>query len=212
MGAVLDGIPNDPARPKSTAIRFAKGDGSFSIGELGWLPEAGNEKFQGHAKAAIGLWGYSSKVNDQRDTDAGGNPLLRFQRGGYMLGERTLLRLGGDQARYLSGFARYTWGDGDSTAVKNSLNLGLHLKGPLASRPDDIVGLAWTRAGMSRKWRDVQAVPADTKSSEEALEITWRFAVTPYLAIQPNFQYVRNPGGGSAPNAKLIGVRLDAVL
>jgi carbohydrate-selective porin OprB len=65
---------------------------------------------------------------------------------------------------------------------------------------------------MSRKWRDVQAVPADTKSSEEALEITWRFAVTPYLAIQPNFQYVRNPGGGSAPNAKLIGVRLDLAL
>jgi porin len=212
MGAVLDGIPNDPARPKSTAIRFAKGDGSFTIGELGWLPEADNEKFQGHAKAAIGLWGYSSKVNDQRDTDAGGNPLLRFQRGGYVLGERTLLRLGGDEARYLSGFARYTWGDGDSTAVKNSLNLGLHLKGPLSSRPDDIVGLAWTRAGMSQKWRDVQTVPGDTKSNESALEITWRFAVTPYLAIQPNYQYIRNPGGASAPNAKLIGVRLDLAL
>jgi porin len=206
MGAVLDGIPNDPARPKSTAIRFAKGDGSFSIGELAWLPEADNEKFQGHAKAAIGLWGYSTKVADQLDNE------LRYQRGGYVLGERTLLRLGGDEARFLSGFARYTWGDGDSTAVKNSLNLGLHLKGPLASRPDDIVGLAWTRAGMSQKWRDVQTIPADTKSSESALEITWRFAVTPYLAIQPNYQYIRNPGGGSAPNAKLIGVRLDLVL
>jgi porin len=61
MGAVLDGIPNDPARPKRTAIRFAKGDGSFSIGEFGWLPEADNDKFKGHAKAAIGLWGYSSE-------------------------------------------------------------------------------------------------------------------------------------------------------
>jgi porin len=206
MGAVLDGIPNDPARPKRTAIRFAKGDGSFSIGELAWLPEADNEKFQGHAKAAIGLWGYSTKVADQLDNE------LRYQRGGYVLGERTLLRLGGDEARFLSGFARYTWGDGDSTAVKNSLSLGLHLKGPLASRADDIVGLAWTRAGMSQKWRDVQTVPADTKSSESALEITWRFAVTPYLAIQPNYQYIRNPGGGSAPNAKLIGVRLDLAL
>jgi porin len=212
MGAVLDGIPNDPARPKSTAIRFAKGDGSFSIGELAWLPEADNEKFQGHAKAAIGLWGYSTRVNDQRDLDGAGNPLLRSQQGGYVLGERTLLRLGGDESRFLSGFARYTWGDGDSTAVKNSLNLGLHLKGPFASRADDIVGLAWTRAGMSQKWRDVQAVPADTKSSESALELTWRFAVTPYLAIQPNYQYIRNPGGAGTPNAKLIGVRLDLAL
>ena len=209
MGAVLDGIPNDPARPKATAIRFAKGDGNFAIGELGWLPEAENDKFKGHAKAAIGVWGYSTKVNDQRDTDAAGNPVQRFQRGGYLLGERTLARLGGSEERYLSGFARYTWTDGDSTAVNNSVNLGLHAKGPLASRPDDIVGFAWTRAGLSRKWRDVQAVPGDTKASEDALEITYRYAVTPYFAIQPNYQYVRNPGGATAPNAKLIGVRLD---
>jgi hypothetical protein len=33
--------------PKSTAIRFAKGDGSFSIGEFGWLPEAGQRQVQG---------------------------------------------------------------------------------------------------------------------------------------------------------------------
>ncbi len=212
MGAVLDGIPNDPARPKSTAIRFARGDGSFTIGEFGWLPEAGNDKFKGHAKAAIGLWGYSAKVNDQRDLDAVGNPVQRRQQGGYVLGERTLMRLGGQDDRFLTGFARYTWGDGNSTAVTNSLNLGAHLKGPFASRPDDIVGVAWTRAGMSQKWRDVQTVPADTKSGENALEITYRYAVTPWFAIQPNYQYLRNPGGGSAPNAKLIGVRLDLAL
>jgi porin len=207
MGAVLDGIPNDPARPRATAIRFAKGDGSFSIGELGWLPEAENDKFKGHAKAAIGVWGYSAKVNDQLD-----NALRRHQGGGYVLGERTLARLGGSEERFLSGFARYTWTDGDSTAVKNSLNLGLHARGPVASRPDDVVGFAWTRAGMAQKWRDVQTVPGDTKTSETALEITYRYAVTPYFAIQPNYQYIRHPGGASAPNAKLIGVRLDLAL
>jgi porin len=212
MGAVLDGIPNDPARPKRTAIRFAKDDGSFSIGELGWLPEAENEKFKGHAKAAIGLWGYSTKVNDQRDLDAAGNPLQRSQRGGYILGERSLVNLGGEQERFISAFARYTWTDGDSTPVKNSVNLGLHVKGPVASRPDDILGFAWSRAGMSQKWRDVQAVPADTKSGEDVLEITWRFAVTPWLAIQPNYQQMRNPGGGSAPRTKLIGARVDIAL
>jgi carbohydrate-selective porin OprB len=190
------------ASPRATA--------ASRIGELGWLPEADNEKFKGHAKAAIGLWGYSSKVNDQRDTRCRRQPAAAQASAEAMCSASARwLRLGGDEARFLSGFARYTWGDGDSTAVKNSLNLGLHLKGPLASRPDDIVGLAWSRAGMSQKWRDVQAVPADTKSSEDALEITWRFAVTPYLAIQPNYQYIRNPGGASAPNAKLIGVRVD---
>jgi porin len=212
MGALLDGIPNDPARPKRTAIRFAKNDGSFGIGEFGWLPEAENEKFKGHAKAAIGLWGYSTKVNDQRDLDAAGNPELRSQRGGYILGERTLVNLGGEPERFISAFARYTWTDGDSTPVKNSINLGLHVKGPLASRPDDIIGFAWSRADMSQKWRDVQAVPGDTKSSEDVLEVTWRVAVTPWLAIQPNYQQMRNPGGGNAPKAKLLGARIDVTL
>ena len=212
MAAVLDGIPNDPARPRATAIRFARGDGSFGIAELGWLPEADNDKFQGHAKAALGLWGYSARVADQRDTDLAGNPLQRRQHGGYLLGERTLLRLDADGGRFLSGFARYTWGDGDSTPVKNSLNLGLHLKGPLASRPDDVLGVAWTRAGMSPKWRDVQAVPADTWTAEEALELTWRATLTPWLAVQPTLQTIRHPGGGAASNARLIGVRIDLAL
>ncbi|MCX7166066.1 MAG: carbohydrate porin [Rhodocyclales bacterium] len=212
MGAVLDGIPNDPARPRSTAIRFAKGDGSFTIGEFGWLPEAANDKFKGHAKAALGFWSYSSKVSDQRDTDAAGSPLRRRQLGGYVLGERTLMHLGGNEERFLSGFARYTWTDGDSTQLKNSLNLGLHIRGPVESRPDDVIGAAWTRAALSGKWRDVQPVPAVTKSSEDVLEITYRYALTPWFAIQPNYQYIRNPGGTTAPNAQLIGVRLELAL
>jgi carbohydrate-selective porin OprB len=49
-------------------------------------------------------------------------------------------------------------------------------------------------------------------SGEEALEVTYRYAVTPWLAIQPNYQQMRNPGGGSAPRTKLIGARVDIAL
>jgi porin len=211
MGAVLDGMPNDPAHPKRTSIRFAKGDGSFSIAELGWLPEAENDKFKGHAKAALGFWAYSAKVDDLLDTTPAGAPLQRTQRGGYLLGERTLVHLGGEAERFLSGFARYTWSDGDSTAVRNSLNLGVHVKGPVESRPNDTIGLAWTRAGLSAKWRTAQGVT--TEAVESALEITYRYAVTPWFAIQPNLQYVRNPGGlVGTPAAKLVGARIELAL
>ena len=212
MGALLDGVPNDPNHPKRTTIRLGNGDGTMSIGEIGWLPQAEDEKFKGHAKVAAGLWGYSARVDDQLDLDGNGNPIARRSRGGYVLGESTLLRF--DEDRFLSGFARYTWTDGDSTAVKNSLNLGVHVKGLWASRPDDIFGVAWTRAGLSSKWRDAEALLGnDTKRSEDALELTYRIALTPYLAIQPHFQYMRHPGGdASVSNAKLIGFRLDLAL
>lgn len=211
MGAVLDGVPNDPARPKRTAIRFAKDDGSFTIGEFGWLPQADNDKFKGHAKLALGLWGYSAKANDLVDVDAAGNPVRRSRRGGYLLGERTLVRLGGNNDRFLTGFARYTFADGDSSAIGNSLNLGIHAKSPFASRPDDILGLAWTRAGFADKWRRAQTVA--TASNETALEITYRYAVTPWFAVQPNYQHIRNPSlTPGTSNAKLIGVRLEFAL
>jgi hypothetical protein len=45
-------------------------------------------------------------------------PVQRRQQGGYVLGERTLAcAWAGSDDRFLTGFARYTWGDGDSTAV-----------------------------------------------------------------------------------------------
>lgn len=220
MGAVLDGVPNDPQHPKRTSIRFDDGDGTFTIGEFGWLPEAKNEKFKGHAKLAAGVWGYSTRRADQLDTaniDAGniaGPARKKRSRGAYLLGERTLLRLGDADERFVTGFVRYTVSDGDSTALENTLNLGAHVRAPVASRPDDIIGLAWTRAELSDKWRKAQAVGGTaTEHTEDALEVTYRYGVTPWFAIQPNYQYIRNPGGASGmSSAKVIGVRLELAL
>jgi porin len=220
MGAVLDGVPNDPAHPKRTSIRFARDDGGFTIGELGWLPEEGNHKFKGHAKLAAGIWGYSRQRPDQLDVaniDAGNIAAPARSRrswGGYLLGERTLLRMGHGDDRYISGFARYTFADGDSTAIKNTANLGMYVRGAFAARPDDIAGIAVTRARLSGSWRSAQAVGGTaTTNNEDALEVTWRYSVTPWFAIQPNYQYIRNPGGVSGkPDARLIGARLELAL
>ena len=208
--ALMDGIPNDPTHPKSTAIRFNKGDGAFNIAEVGWLPEAGNDKFIGHAKAALGFWAYTAKANDLVDSTP------RSSSGGYILGERTLLRLGGDNARTLSAFARYSWTDGNSSAIENTTSLGINIQGPFASRPDDTFGLAWSRAGTSAKWRTSQVIadPTVTPASDEsAWELTYRYAVTPWLWIQPNLQWTSNPAGRKdLPASKVIGARLEVAL
>lgn len=213
QAAVLDGIPNDPLKPKNTAILFNKGDGVFHIGEIGYLPQAANEKFQGHSKYALGLWGYSAKVNDQLDVDVNGVAVRRSSYGGYILGEQTLLRLDADGGRFLSGFARYTWTDGDSTQLTASWNLGLHLRGPFASRPDDILGFAYTHARESAKYKTSQ-INAGTpmEAAEQALELTYRIQITPWLALQPNIQNIKNPGGSAAARtANLVGARLEVV-
>jgi porin len=231
MGALMDGVPNDPARPRATAIRFAKGDGAFVIGEIGWTPlEAGHafepvdparvrpspeiaahEKYGGLSKYAIGFWRYGNRVTDQLDVDALGNPVQRRSQGGYLLAERTLFALGGDAGRDVTAFGRYSFNSGHSIAIDRMWNLGLRVRGPFPGRPDDSIAIGWTRSRLAPKWRAVQqADGTDTAAAEEAFEITWRAAITPWFALQPNLQHVRHPGGTSAAhNATLIGARIE---
>jgi porin len=230
MGALLDGIPNDPARPRATAVRFARGDGAFVIAELGWTPlERGHafepldparvrqtpeltahEKYEGVSKYAIGVWRYGNRVADQLDIDALGDPLQRRAQGGYLLAERTLWSFGG-AGRDITAFGRYSFSSGHATAIDRMWNLGLRLRGPFAGRPDDSIALGWIRSRLAPKWRAVQAAAGtDTAAAEEAFEITWRAAVAPWFALQPNLQHVRHPGGAAtARNATLIGARID---
>ncbi|TRZ94008.1 MAG: carbohydrate porin [Rhodocyclaceae bacterium] len=233
MGALLDGIPNDPAHPRRTAIRFAKGDGAFVIAEMGWMPnELGhlfepNEpvhglptpalvrhaKYSGVSKYAIGLWRYGNRVPDQLDVDASNEPLQRYSQGAYLLAERTLLGFGG-AGRDLAAFARYSLSDGNSAAIDRMWNLGLRLRGPSAGRPDDAVVIGWTHARLANKWRSVQATAGtSTTSGEETFEVSWRAMLNPWLALQPNLQSIRHPGGGAnAPRATVIGLRLELTL
>ena len=211
MAALLDGIPNDPARPRRTAIRFAKGDGAFFIAESGWMPSiVGDEKHGAIGKYAIGLWRYGNRVPDQLDVDANGEPLQRRSQGAYLLAERTLLGLG-DAGRDLTAFARYSISDGDSTSIDRMWNLGLRLRGPLASRPDDAVVIGWTHARLAGKWRAVQAAGGtDTAAREAVFEITWRAMLTSWLALQPNLQSINHPGGGgNTPRATVLGLRVE---
>lgn len=231
MGALMDGMPNDPARPKATAVRFAKGDGAFVIGEIGWTPlESGHlfepldpsrvrptpelaahERYGGLSKYAIGFWRYGNRVADQVDVDADGNPLQRRSQGGYLLAERTLFSLGSEAGRDVTAFGRYSFSAGDSTALDRMLNLGLRVRGPLASRPDDSLAIGWTRGRLAAKWRAFQtAAGIETASGEDAFELTWRAALTPWIAFQPNLQYIRHPGGAKTTrHATLIGARVE---
>ena len=233
MGAVLDGIPNDPAHPKRTAIKFDKGDGIFSIAEFGWMPlEYGHafeptdparslqtpmlvrhERYGGVSKYAIGLWRYGNKVEDLIDIDANGDPLRRRSQGAYVLAERTLLGLAG-AGRDLTVFARHSRSDGDTIELDRMWNLGIRIRGPLASRPDDTLAIGWTQSRLAHKYRRAEAAIGNARAiHEDAVEITWRAAITPYFALQPILQSVHRPGGSSKePHPIILGLRVEIAL
>lgn len=233
QGALLDGVPNDPAHPKRTSAHLAKGDGSFGIVEFGWTPlEFGHlfepiepastlktpvllahEKYERISKVAAGFWRYGNRVRDQFDVAANGEPIQRHSQGAYVLAEHTLFGWS-EAGRDLTAFARYSTSDGHATAINRTWNIGLRVRGPLASRPDDQLVLGWTTGRLSGKFRAAQAAAdTDTASAETQLELTWRAAMSRWFTLQPNLQMIRSPGGDStSKRATVIGLRLELML
>jgi porin len=167
-----------------------------------------HEKYGGVSKYAIGFWRYSTQMPDLLNTD-----INRPSQGAYVLAERTLFSLG-DTGRDFTVFARHSRSDGDSISLDRTLNLGARLRGPLDSRPNDVLAIGWTQSRLSSKYRAAQlAEGTATENNETALEITWRAAITPYFALQPVLQSIRNPGGESgADRATIVGLRVEIAL
>ncbi|MGA8402812.1 MAG: carbohydrate porin [Stellaceae bacterium] len=100
---------------------------------------------------------------------------------------------------------------------------GMNWRGPFKQRKDDVFGLAAAYLGISPAARqfgnDLVAfgqTSAGYASNETVIEATYQAPLTDWLTLQPDVQYVINPGAGvptnfgntSLPNAVVIGMRV----
>ena len=89
-------------------------------------------------------------------------------------------------------------------------SVGLSWAGLYAGRPDDEAGVAILWAGSGKPQRELmrhQGVNAS--ASELAAELTYKFAVADWLAIQPSVQFIFNPGlDRNAQNILAAGLRI----
>jgi porin len=154
----------------------------------------------------VGAWGYTTEFEDLSRTSAAGEPV--FQRGTYgvyTFGERSLY-LEEDCIQGLSVFARAGIADSRVNVIKTYLGGGTVYRGLFPDRDRDRLGCAVAAAQFSSEWREV--VERETDDWEIALELTYRAILTPWLSLQPDLQYVINPGGDPALNdALVVGIR-----
>lgn len=93
---------------------------------------------------------------------------------------------------------------------------------PFLHRDDDTFGVAMGYAHVSSRAtafdQDTQALSTSytaVRSSETFVEVTYQYQVAPWWLVQPDFQYVFNPGAGTADpntgerikNEAVMGVR-----
>ena len=125
----------------------------------------------------------------------------------YAVVDQMVWRPSEDSPRSLSVFARAMGAPDDRNLISFSVNAGVNLKAPLPGRDDDTFGVGFGVAKVSSyaagfdqdtNYYGTAPFPVPTRSTETFLEVTYQIQVTPWLQIQPDFQYIFNPGGGIA--------------
>lgn len=193
QAAVLNanaGVLGDPG-----GIQTSFDNGVLMIAEGGW---------QGRGKVALGTWRYSRKQDDIRVVTGSGDPAHVTANGAYVLLERQLT--GGDEGRRTTAFARLGVSDGDTTAFKGGWQAGVLVEQVFESRPDSAFSVGVNQAFLSRKFRD-NAFDAGQrlKSAESALEVTYSDKIGP-VTIQPDLQYVKDPGADGGVGHALVAI------
>jgi porin len=115
--------------------------------------------------------------------------------------------------RRISFFTRGGGAPAEINAIDWSLNAGFNFTDFIPGRPDDILGVAMTRSWFSSGYKGSPASGAKPPfSAETVFEATWAIRVLPWWTVQPDFQYIFNPGGGEhSPDATVIGLRTTIV-
>ena len=185
--AILDGVPGDPDHPARTAIKLGNGDGALLIGELD-VPIAG-------ARLLLGHWRYTATF------EAWDGSMGRGNAGVYLRGEMPLMSDGDEK---VDGFFRLGTSSGRFNMFDRFASLGVKWTGAVSGRPEDELGLAVVTASTSPNYRRSSAA----QRTESVAEITYRAPLSPWLTVQPNLQYVHNPGADpTIRDAWVVGLR-----
>ena len=215
-GAQLSGAQQNPNQ---------EGDGKLAaVDQAGPRLAASPSALPGVVK--IGAWYNAGSFPLQDFTQSGITPPQRpGDAAVYGVFEQTLWRVPGSPNRALGFFARGVAAPSDRSEVDRYADAGFTFRGPLAWRPEDIIGLAFAYGRISpdaaandRAFAALTGAPMPIRDYEAAIELTYRWKLAESWFIQPDLQYIFHPGGnianpanpasGSAiPNALVLGLR-----
>lgn len=105
----------------------------------------------------------------------------------------------------LGWFGRIAFTPADRNFVGFYFDTGITYKGLLPTRDNDTVGVGIGYAQLSNGARSSLADEgASPTGAEIVLEFTYQAEITPWLVVQPDLQYIINPGGSSGLNNALV--------
>jgi porin len=92
--------------------------------------------------------------------------------------------------------------------VSRYVDAGFNYNGLFEGRNEDVFGVGITHSGISREASRINRQGGSHYTSETLIEVTYAAKLAPWLTLQPDFEYIVNPGATfTARNATVIGLR-----
>jgi len=225
LAGVFNGSPSpddsgDPQKRNRAGVSFPMKDGPLLIAEMQYAYPSLNTLVQADETEPLarlyklGLWYDGKRFDDQRIdenglslADPGSSGVPRSHRGNhafYAVADQMVWRDYEEPDRTVNVFLRAMGTpDEDRNLIDLSLNAGLTVHEPFLHRDDDTFGIG---VGFAKVGGHAAALDKDTgafggaynpiRHSETFVEVTYQYQVTPWWQLQPDVQYVFNPGGG----------------
>lgn len=197
LAAVFDGVPGDRDDPHRSGIHLSSDEGALAIVEAQWSGER-------ISKLSLGHWRYTAEFADLRAEQTPDLPERRDNFGSYAALE---LALDGRAEPATFGFARYGRANGRINEFDQFVGVGVRRLGALPGRPDDEVGFAysWARVSSEARTAGMQRDPY-----EASIELTYRIPINEWLTLQPDVQFIFNPGADPAlADSLALGLRFE---
>ena len=214
MGGIYDGNPSsgDFENPATNHVMgnasrhgtdwaLRDSEGTLYIGEVGY------ERTGGEYPGAIRLGmmrhtadfldvGYSAGVRNTK--------MHSHSSSSYFVIDQMLWQKAKDSKEGLSVFLRGAMAPEATSYMSNATQVGLVYTGVL--QKEDKVGLAYARNKFSPD--QIDEASGLSKGRETITELSYQVPVTSYLKVQPDFQYISQPGGTAKNNgAWVLGLR-----
>lgn len=208
----------DSQQANASGTSFPLNGGALAIGEIQYaypalgsmVPATNTAPLSGTYK--LGFWYDTQSFVDQAYDTMGvslaantGNPPRRHQSdyGIYAVADQMVWHSEAVDDRTLNVFTRLMGTpQTDRNLIDFSMNLGFTLHEPLFGRDDDIFGIGMGYAHVSSQVAALDRAATalgtytPTRASETFVEATYQYQITPWWQLQPDVQYVFNPGAG----------------
>jgi len=203
---VYDGDPGDPESSKHLPCStLSSRDGALIAFELAYHLNARAKSLSEFIK--WGIWHNTGEFDDITKLDPLGNPVRRQGNyGTYIVFDKVIFQ---NDIQVLGTFLQSGFTPENLNEINYYIGGGLILQSPISLRPKDSIGLAVAHVGISTDVIDM----GNRAESETIIEWTYNAQIYEYFRMQPNIQYVINPGADiNLNNALVTGIRFEILL